>query len=178
MRIIFMSNPHRVFVSRIGRAEVYQPIPPAGGTSPDGPHTHVLPKLLAAGRTHAATEPTPAGWIPCAHLYPVHPLRDQLGQKQAFRPGPHIAFQAVLEEYGLPELVTLKRQIVACVRAGKRPETMFLQGDRFARATTRVALRQLSATEPLTPSLVEWLAAHDRRDPADAEDATEAPHHQ
>jgi len=77
MRIILAANPNRVFVSRIGRAEVYQPIPPPGGKSPDGPHTHVLPKLLVHGRTHAATEPLPEGWIPCAHVYPAHPLRDQ-----------------------------------------------------------------------------------------------------
>jgi hypothetical protein len=43
MGIILHANPHRVFISRIGRIEVYQPIPPAAGKSPDGPHTHVLP---------------------------------------------------------------------------------------------------------------------------------------
>jgi hypothetical protein len=72
-------------VSHIGRAEVFQPIPPPGARSPDRPHTHVLPKLLARGRTHAATEPLPEGWIPSAHLYPAHPLRDQFGRKHAFQ---------------------------------------------------------------------------------------------
>ena len=42
---------------KLGRIEVYQPIPPPSGKSPDGPHTHVLPKLLKSGRTHPATEP-------------------------------------------------------------------------------------------------------------------------
>ena len=79
MGIILHANPHRVFVSRLGRIEVYQPIPPASGKSPDGPHTHVLPKLLKGGRTHPATEPVPPGFIPCAHLYPPHPARDGLG---------------------------------------------------------------------------------------------------
>jgi len=73
--VILASNPHRIFASRIGRIEVFQPIPPADGKSPSGPHTHVLPKLLAHRRTHAATEPLPAGWIPCAHCYPPHPAR-------------------------------------------------------------------------------------------------------
>jgi hypothetical protein len=36
MRIILMSNPHRVFISRVGRAEIFQPIPPPGGP-PMGP---------------------------------------------------------------------------------------------------------------------------------------------
>ena len=38
MRLIMTANPHRVFISRVGRAEVFQPIPPPGGRSPDGPH--------------------------------------------------------------------------------------------------------------------------------------------
>ena len=79
MGLLLETNPHRVFISRIGRIEVYQPIPPPSGKSPDGPHTHVLPKLLKSGRTHAATEPIPEGWIPCAHLYPKHPVRDEHG---------------------------------------------------------------------------------------------------
>ena len=85
MRIILAASPHRVFVSRIGRAEVYQPIPSANGKSPDGPHTHVLPKLLQHRRTHAATEPVPDGFVPCAHLYPRHPLKDAFGREKTFR---------------------------------------------------------------------------------------------
>lgn len=67
-------SPHRVFVSALGRIEVFQPIPPPGGRSPDGPHTHVLPKLLAHGRTHAATVPVPDGLVPCLSVHPpAHP---------------------------------------------------------------------------------------------------------
>lgn len=73
MGVILTANPHRVFASRLGRIEVFQPIPPPNGKSPSGPHTHVLPKLLAHGRTHSATEPLPEGWIPCVHVYP--PIR-------------------------------------------------------------------------------------------------------
>jgi hypothetical protein len=176
MHTILAVNPHRVFVSRIGRAEVFQPIPPPDGTSPEGPHTHILPKLLTHGRTHAATEPLPDGWIPCAHLYPAHPLRDQFGRKRAFRQDHHTAFRALLERYGVPKLVALKWQVIEAVRAGKGPKTMSLPGDRFARATIRVALRQLSTVEPLSPSLVEWLLAYDRLDPTDTENSTDGPH--
>ena len=62
--MILAANPHRVFISRLGRIEVYQPIPPPSGKSPEGPHTHVLPRLLKSGRTHPATEPVPEGWFP------------------------------------------------------------------------------------------------------------------
>ena len=176
MRIILATNPHRVFVSRIARAEVFQPIPPPGGRSPDGPHTHVLAKLLAHGRTHAATEPLPDGWIPCAHLYPAHPLRDQLGRKRAFRREYHAAFQALLERYGEPKLVALKQEVVEAATAGRGSDTVSLPRDRFARATVRVALRQLSAAEPSSLALIEWLSAHDRLDPLDAEDPMETLH--
>lgn len=176
MRIILAANPHRVFVSRIGRAEVFQPIPPPGGRSPDGPHTHVLPKLLAHGRTHAATEPLPEGWIPCAHLYPAHPLRDQLGRKRAFRPDHHAAFQALLGRYGLPELMALKRSVIEAVTDGRGPEMVKFPPDRIARATVRVVLRQLAAAEPRSPVLSAWLAAYDRRDPNETEDPMEALH--
>ena len=176
MRIILAANPNRVFVSRIGRAEVYQPIPPPGGKSPDGPHTHVLPKLLVHGRTHAATEPLPEGWIPCAHVYPAHPLRDQFGRKRTFRQEYHAAFQVLLERYGMAELVTLKRNVVDAVIAGRGPDTMAVPSDRFGRATVRIALRQLSAAEPSSPALIQWLSAHDRLDPLDAEDPMETLH--
>jgi hypothetical protein len=176
MRILLATNPHRVFISRIARAEVFQPIPPPGGKSPDGPHTHVLPKLLAHGRTHSATEPLPDGWIPCAHLYPAHPLRDQLGRKRTFRREHHAAFQAFLERYGVPELVALKQQVVEAATAGRGPDTVSVPRDRFARATVRVALRQLSAAEPSSQALLGWLLAHDRLDPLDTEDPMETLH--
>ena len=83
MGLILAANPHRVFVSRMGRVEVYQPIPAADGKSPEGPHTHVLPRLLRHKRTHAATEFVPAGFVPCAHLYPPHPARDAMGHSPA-----------------------------------------------------------------------------------------------
>jgi hypothetical protein len=154
----------------------FQPIPSPGGKSPDGPHTHVLPKLLALGRTHAATEPLPKGCIPCAHIYPAHPLRDQLGRKRTFLRGHHVAFQTLLERHGLPELVALKREVVEVATTGRRPDTISCQSDRFARATVRVALRQLSVAETMSPALVEWLSMHDRFDPADDEDPMEATH--
>jgi len=53
---------------------------------------------------------------------------------------------------------------------------MAVPGDRFGRATVRVALRQLSAVEPLSQTLVEWLSAYDRLDPLDAEDPMETLH--
>lgn len=107
-RLVAMS-PHRVFLARIGRVEVYAPIPAPGGTSPEGPHTHVLPKLLKSQRTHAATTPIPAGFIPCAALHPAHPYKDMMGQRIAFDAERLAAFQTLLDRWGDPDLVAIKR---------------------------------------------------------------------
>ncbi len=63
-------SPHRVFISRIGRIEVYQPIPAPGGTSPTGPHTHLLTGNLRRGREAPAPTPWPAGFSACVMLHP------------------------------------------------------------------------------------------------------------
>jgi hypothetical protein len=176
MKVILAANPHRVFVSRLGRIEVYQPIPPAGGKSPTGPHTHVLPKLLAHGRTHSANEPLPAGWIPCAHCYPPHPLRDGRGRGHPFRRGHHDAFQAILARYGIADLIELKRRVIASVMAGRGPDAVSIADDRFARATVRVALRQLQAADELTRPATGWFSAYDRLDSGEEDNPLETPH--
>ena len=171
MELILAANPNRVFVSRIGRVEVYQPIPPPDGRSPAGPHTHILPRLLRHKRTHAATEALPAGWVPCAHFYPPHPMRDALGHGRPFQSERHEAFQTLLARYGDPQLVDTKRRVVESVAAGQVPPNGGMAADRFARAAVRVALRQLQAVEQGSPALVAWLAAYDRPDePNDAAD--------
>lgn len=64
-------NLHRVFVSKLGRIEVYQPIARPGDRTPEGPHTHLLPSLLANRRVFEEGTPIPPGWIPCATCYCV-----------------------------------------------------------------------------------------------------------
>ena len=117
--MILAANPHRVFISRLGRIEVYQPIPPPSGKSPEGPHTHVLPRLLKSGRTHPATEPVPEGLVPCAHLYPPHPARDGLGEARPFDATHHDAFQRMMAACGDPAALATKRRVVDAVLAGR-----------------------------------------------------------
>jgi hypothetical protein len=174
MGLILRHSPHRVFMTRAGRAEVYQEIPAPGGAAPEGPHTHVLPKLLAHGRTHAATEPIPKGWVSCAHLYPAHPLRDGYGRARPFDGGRYAAFQRLLSRHGDAEHLQLKRNVIKALNAGAGPEAIAMPSDRFARASIRVALRQLKASSGTSPVLTAWFAAHDRASDSDEEEPTGA----
>src|SRR3954453_7477390 len=170
MGLILAHNPHRVFITRAGRAEGYQPIPQPGGKAPEGPHTHVLPKLLAHKRTHAATEPIPRGFVSCAHLYPAHPLRDRYGRAIPFDTLRYTTFQRLLSRYGDIEHVRLKRNVTKALNAGAGPEAIAMPKDRFAQASVRVALRQLKASEGPSPALTAWFAMHDSGAADDAEE--------
>jgi hypothetical protein len=165
MGAILAASPHRVFISPLGRIEVYQPIPPANGKSPDGPHTHVLPKLLQHSRSHPATEPVPEGFVPCAHCYPSHPAKDALGEPRPFDADAHRAFQAMLGRFGDPALITLKQQVADAIAAGAEPAAVAVTNKRFARASVRIALRQLAAAGKNSHALAAWRATHDAATP-------------
>jgi hypothetical protein len=158
MGLLLETNPHRVFISRIGRIEVYQPIPPASGKSPDGPHTHILPKLLKSRRTHAATEPIPEGWIPCAHLYPGHPVRNE---GDLFSAPHHDSFQRIIDRFGLAECLAIKRRVADAIGSGEPPSNLATTLDRHGRTGVRIALRQLKAAGTVSPMLKAWLAEFD-----------------
>jgi hypothetical protein len=168
MATILAASPHRVFMSRVGRVEVFQPIPPANGRSPEGPHTHVLPKLLRHRRTHSATEPIPSGWVPCAHFYPAHPTKDAFGAVRSYESRCHNAFQELMRRFGDGELVDLKKRVIAAVSAGNDPSTFAVPADRFARTTIRIGLRQLVAQQGASPAVTAWQAFHDRAHHDDA----------
>jgi hypothetical protein len=159
---VMRASPHRVFLSQLARIEVYQPIPPPGGRSPRGPHTHLLPDMLRARRAHPATRPLPAGWVSCLDLYPAHPLRDALGEPIPFDLGRHAAFQALLAGFGLPPLLAEKARLAEALRQGQPPEAYDPPIDRHGRAAARVALRQLGWAEPGLPALTAWRGAFDR----------------
>jgi hypothetical protein len=168
MGLILEAHPHRVFISRVGRIEVYQPIPPPSGKSPEGPHTHVLPRLLKSGRTHPATEPVPEGMVPCAHLYPSHPARDGLGEVRPFDATRHRAFQQMMAACGDPETLAIKQRVVDAVLAGEPPSAV--AGDRHGRTSIRIALRQMRAEGHSSAALSAWLASFDQPSPDEGDD--------
>jgi hypothetical protein len=170
MAMILADNPHRVFIGRLGRIEVYQPIPPPSGKSPEGPHTHVLPKLLNSGRTHPATEPVPEGWVPCAHLYPAHPARDGFGKPRPFDAARHLAFQQTMAAYGDPTSLAIKRRVTEAVLAGEPPSPVAVS--RHERINIRVAVRQMKAQGQASAALRPWLTCFDSVSPDDSDDET------
>jgi hypothetical protein len=70
---IARTSPSRILQSPIARLEVHQPIPPPGGRSPEGPHTHLLPKYLAQRIAHRPGSPLPQGLYCGLSLYPRRP---------------------------------------------------------------------------------------------------------
>jgi hypothetical protein len=106
---IVAAAPARVVASRLARIEISNPIPPPGGDSPDGPHTHLMPELIRRRRTHDANIPVPTGYLPCLTLYPAHPARDAEGRERAFDAAMHAAYQRLLERFGDPDYVAAKR---------------------------------------------------------------------
>lgn len=149
------AGPHRVFLTRIGRIEVFTPIPGPGRTSPEGPHTHILPKLLSAGRTHAATTPIPAGLVPCGAIHPAHPYKDMLGRRIPFRRDRLEAFQRHLDVWGDPALVAVKRAAETGIEAGDRsswPPGLRRRDVQGARRAAAVQAAFLRGGDPPPPS--------------------------
>jgi uncharacterized protein DUF6925 len=161
MQVMPRLSPHRVFVCRFARLEVYQRIPGHGETPPEGPHTHVLPHLLRHQRTHPATAPIPDGLVPCLSLYPANPMHDALGKPRPFDRVAYEAFQPLLRDFGDPAFVRLKEAVTEAVRAAQAPDGFAVPVSRAERAAVRVALRQLTHIDD-RPVLAAWRQAFDR----------------
>ena len=63
-------SPTRVVESALGRIEVQGQIPPPDAKSPHGPHTHLLPDHLEAGRALPVGMDLPRAYLPGAIFYP------------------------------------------------------------------------------------------------------------
>jgi hypothetical protein len=149
-------QPHRVFISRAGRIEVFTLIPPPHGKTPEGPHTHLLPVLLASRRTHAHSDPIPPGWLPAAYLVPAHPLADLLDRQIPFDRVRYDRFQALLRRYGDSTAVAAKREIIRAVLDGEPPSGHPLALHGTTRRATSLALRQLAYLNPDPVLLQRW----------------------
>lgn len=64
------ASPNRIVTTPLGRIEVYAAIPAGGAVSPEGPHTHLLPALLATGRELPVGVELPPDVAPAAAIHP------------------------------------------------------------------------------------------------------------
>jgi len=159
MPAILSANPHRIAISPLGRVEVYQPI----GTTktPSGPHTHVLPKLLAGGRSHEADIPVPRGFTPCLSLYPASPLVDGEGRIKAFEQPSLDAFNVLFELWGDAECQAEKARALTAIRRGVSPDSYVPPKNRKTKNTLRTLLRQLKHGDGNAQVIEAWCLKFD-----------------
>lgn len=177
MGAILKAHPHRVALTKLGRVEVYQMIggPDTGGKSPAGPHTHVLPKLLRAERTHSANAPIPEGWVPCCSFHPGNPVFDRMGRDSAFNQEAFERFQSLLDHWGVPDYTAAKAATWEALRAGRAPETHDEPDTRVGRAGLRNAIRQWRRENGDDALVAAWADRFDRGGATETE--TENPGH-
>lgn len=152
--LLVQMSPARIALSPLGRIEVYTRIPRPDERSPSGPHTHLLPKLLAGGRLHSANSPIPAGLQTVLTLHPASPWRDAFGVRTAFNARADEQFQALLERFGLAEDKAVRTATEAAVIGGADPAIYPWPATRRGRVQARITLRrltQLVGAERLAP---------------------------
>ncbi len=154
MATIIKAGPHRVFCTALGRLEVYQPI--GIEKAPEGPHTHVLPKLMARGRAFSANVPIPDGYLPTLTLHPAHPCRDLLGKQKNFNREQYQQFQNWLSHYADVEFCQQKQAVFTLLAKGNRGDQCEPGHNRLRRTAIRVAIRQFDCLHPEQGELIQY----------------------
>jgi hypothetical protein len=171
--LILALSPHRVLLSPLARIEVFSSIPAAGEKSPVGPHTHLLPKLIASGRTHGANTPIPKGMQSALLLHPRSPWRDRTGTRTPFNVAAAENFERLFAAFGLPEDKSIRADLEDAIRSGIAPENYLWPQSRRGRAQARITLRKLAQTSDA--GLVHaWKMHYDHRN--DGDDDVQEPH--
>ncbi len=138
---IINTSPCHVVMSKLGRIEIFQAI--GKEKTPQGPHTHLLPKLFSKKITHSANTPIPENFTPCLTLHPGNPLLDNLGGDIPFDLSLFNQFEELLSQWGLTECNEVKKSIIQAVLSGSSASSFPKPELREARATLRVTLRQM-----------------------------------
>ncbi len=157
---IIKASPCRVVMSKLGRIEIYQAI--GQEKTPQGPHTHLLPKLFSKKMTHSANTPIPENLVPCLTLHPGNPLVDHFGQSIPFDLSLYKQFQALLDQWGLAECNEVKKLLSQAVLLGSNVLSFPKPSSREARATLRVTLRQMQQQAQFEPHIAPWCEYFDR----------------
>jgi hypothetical protein len=161
---LLADSPTRVIISKLGRIEVYQPI--GKEKTPQGPHTHLLPQLMAKKATHSANIPIPDTLMPCLTLHPANPLVNQLGQEIPFDLVRFEQFATLFAQWGLESCKQQKKSLLQAVISGTAPEAYPQADSRETRATLRITLRQLNQQKQYKPNINRWLNIYDDKERA------------
>lgn len=146
LRDLLAAHPlHLVARTAAGRVEVF-------GGARGGPYTWLRPGRV--GTADPPHVPVPAGTTSVLRLRPAHAAADAHGRPRPFDPDRHVAFQALLAEFGDPLLGVAQADAVAAVRAVRGPERTY--DDPAERAAVAVALRRLAVTDGTTGVLAQW----------------------
>ena len=148
-------SPHRVVYSTIARIEVYQEI--SRHETPMGPHTHLLPSMLKARRTHVAAIPIPASQSPQLTLHPENPMFDQYGHSRPFAKSVCESFSPLVEAHCAEEFRIEKKRLKAAFKKQEKAINYVCPGTRLGRLAYKVTLRQLSHTCEDKAYLDTWL---------------------
>ncbi len=175
MHALFRAQPHRVMLSPAARIEVYQDIPQPDGDSPEGPHTHLLPKLLSKQMTHSANTPIPDGLQSVLNLHPRSPWRDGLGKRTPYNAKADAAFEALLANHALADDREVRRSVEKAVAKGVAPTEFRWPETRRGRTQARIALRRLGAAKN-DPRLAAWRSAYDRAPVEEQDEEQDAAH--
>jgi hypothetical protein len=166
--LILKVGPNRVLLSPLGRIEVFSAIPGENDQGPTGPHTHLLPKLIATGRTHGANAPIPNGLQPVLNLHPRSPWRDAAGMRTPYDPALAQNFDALFQTYGLAQDKLVRAEIEHAVACGADPARYTWPESRRGRAQARITLRRLALQNPHAVSA--WKSLYDRGAEDEGED--------
>jgi hypothetical protein len=161
---IVHKSPNRIAITAMGRTEVYSAIPPPGGKSPEGPHTHLLPSLIKTGRKHDPKAPIPEGFNACVMLYPSAANKTVLGERKEFSVKHFHDFQTVLSTFGDENVSYAKKKFVDLVLDDGYDPASFTMPKLADRTYMRVALRQmneivkaLGLSASVGPRVLEWI---------------------
>ncbi|MGM0585705.1 MAG: DUF6925 family protein [Pseudomonadota bacterium] len=151
LEAILALGPQQVAITALGRCEVFAP---GGGPGPEG----LSPDFLRrGGPTPERGAPEPDGLAPCLRLRPPSPVAGPGGEDRPFDPALFEDFQTLLERWGPPGYLEIKREVWAALDAGVDPEDWRPPVSRTGRIALRNALRQRARMRPRDPALPAWL---------------------
>ena len=165
------ANPHRVFISRLGRIEVYQPIPPPSGKKSRRGRTPMCCQSCLKKRPDPSgnrADPRTAGCP--ARIFIRRIRRATAGRGAAVRRGASSCISGDAGAFGDAEAYGIKRRVLDAVRAGEAPAS--IAASRHGRTSIRIALRQMKGRAMRRPRSTPGLRTSIRR-LADRDDKAE-----